>query len=222
MSMNETHNEGMSSDEEVPDTELTSYKDQIAQIRNEAALVFDDVADEYCELSLILQRLDEWKQKDINTYKEAFVHLSLPKIVGLFVRWHMVIWSPFSTETYEDIDKMNWYHPLLMYGRTECETETSLKNDPDVFLLPTVIEKIVLAKLNNIIESCFDPLSTTQTLKLVKLMNQLANDYPSLRITSKNLQSMFTTITEKMKMALDNDVFIPIFQKQYVDEFARL
>lgn len=45
-------------------------------------------------------------------------------------------------------------------------------------------------------------------------MNELSNDYPSLRVTSKNLQSMFTVITDKMKVALDNDVFIPIFQKQ--------
>lgn len=57
-------------------------------------------------------------------------------------------------------------------------------------------------------------MSTTQTLKLVKLMNQMSSDYPSLRVTSKNLQSTFTIITEKMKVALDNDVFIPIFQKQ--------
>jgi GC-rich sequence DNA-binding factor len=43
-------------------------------------------------------------------------------------------------------------------------------------------------------------------------MNQMANDYPSLRVTSKNLQTIFTIITDKMKTALDNDVFIPIFQ----------
>ncbi|KAG5680373.1 hypothetical protein PVAND_009882 [Polypedilum vanderplanki] len=217
INMNETHNEGMSSDEEVPDIELNNYKDQIAQIRNEAALIFDDVADEYCDLPLILQKFDEWKKKDINTYKEAFVHLSLPKIVGIFVRWQMILWNPFSNELYEDIDKMKWYHPLAMYGRIEGETEEILRDDPDIFLIPTIVEKIVLGKLNNIIEGCFDPLSTTQTLRLVKLMNQLANEYPSLRITSKNLQTMFTTITEKFKITLDNDVFIPIFQKQTPD-----
>lgn len=65
-----------------------------------------------------------------------------------------------------------------------------------------------------IIEGCYDPLSNTQTLKLVKLLNQLSHEYPSLRITSKNLQTLFMTITEKMKLALDNDVFIPIFTKQ--------
>jgi GC-rich sequence DNA-binding factor len=48
-------------------------------------------------------------------------------------------------------------------------------------------------------------------------MNQLTADYPSLRVTSKNLQSLFTTITDKMKEALDNDVFIPIFQSRSAD-----
>lgn len=42
----------------------------------------------------------------------------------------------------------------------------------------------------------------------------MSADYPSLRVTSKNLQNMFTIISDKMKAALDNDVFIPIFQKQ--------
>lgn len=51
----------------------------------------------------------------------------------------------------------------------------------------------------------------------MKLVNQMSNDYPSLRVTSKNLQNMFTIITDKMKLALDNDVFIPIFQKQSAD-----
>jgi GC-rich sequence DNA-binding factor len=48
-------------------------------------------------------------------------------------------------------------------------------------------------------------------------MNQISNDYPSLRVTSKNLQTMFTIITDKMKLALDNDVFIPIFQSRSAD-----
>lgn len=48
-------------------------------------------------------------------------------------------------------------------------------------------------------------------------MHQLTNDYPSLRVTSKNLQTLFTIITEKMKLALENDVFIPIFQSRSAD-----
>lgn len=214
LSMNETHNEGMSSDEEVPDIESTQYKESMAQIKSEAELIFDDVSDEFCDLSLILQKLDEWKKKDLNAYKDAYVNLCLPKIISIFIRWKTIMWNPFINENYEDFDKMDFYHPMALYGKIDNETEEMLKNDPDIFLIPTVVEKVILPKLNKIIEGCFDPLSTTQTLRLVKLLNQLSNDYPSLRINSKNVQAMFTIITDRMKLALDNDVFIPIFQKQ--------
>jgi GC-rich sequence DNA-binding factor len=218
---NESHYEGMSSDDEVPDIELKQYKESLAQIKQEAMLIFDDVSEEYCQLGLILNKFSEWKKKEFNAYKESFFHLCLPKIVIIFIRWHLIMWNPLekcegidSISILQDIDKMEWFHPLAMYSKAENETEESLRNDPDVFLIPTIIEKAILMKLNKIIEGCFDPLSRTQTLRLVQLLNQLSKDYPSLRITSKNLQNLFTTITEKMKLALDNDVFIPIFQKQ--------
>lgn len=98
---------------------------------------------------MILQKFEEWKKKDASSYNEAFAHLCLPKIVGVFMRWEMILWTPFSTETYEDIEKMKWYHSAAMYGKSENETEATLRNDPDVFLVPTVVEKVVLPKLNS-------------------------------------------------------------------------
>lgn len=167
--MNETHNDGMSSDDEVPDVELAQYREQLgefklrilldnniisflmflAQIKSDATKIFDEVVEEYCELPYILQKFDEWKKKDVNAYKEAYVHLCLPKIVGVFVRAQMILWTPFEADHYEDIDKMQWYHPLAMYGRTSTETEDTLRQDPDVFLVPSVIEKVVVLKLGS-------------------------------------------------------------------------
>lgn len=60
---------------------------------------------------------------------------------------------------------------------------------------------------------CWDPLSTTQTLRLIGFINRLARDFP-LKDISKQLQQLFEKILEKMKLALENDVFIPIFPKQ--------
>jgi GC-rich sequence DNA-binding factor len=110
-------------------------------------MVFDEVVEEYCELPQILLRFNEWKKKDMNAYKEAYVHMCLPKVVSIFARAEMILWSPFEPDNYEDIEKMSWYHPAAMYGRSETETEETLRNDPDVYLVPTVVEKIVLAKL---------------------------------------------------------------------------
>lgn len=149
LNMNETHNDGMSSDEEVPDIESTQYRESLAQLKSEAELIFDDVSEEYSELSLILQKFNEWKKNDITAYKDAYIHLCLPKIVTVFIRWKMIMWSPLLSEHYEDIDKMDCYHPMAMYGKNENETEEMLKNDPDVFLIPSIVEKVILPKLNS-------------------------------------------------------------------------
>lgn len=111
-------------------------------------LLFDDVSEEYCELPEVLKTFEEWKLKEINSYKEAYVHLCLPKICGTIIRPRLVLWNPFD-DNFEDIEKMQWFHLLALYGRKKRETEDDLRNDPDLFLVPIVIEKIILPKLTS-------------------------------------------------------------------------
>jgi GC-rich sequence DNA-binding factor len=92
--------------------------------------------------------LEEWKYRELNSYKEAYVHLCLPKICGVLIRPSLVLWNPFD-ENYEDIEKMEWFHLLAMYAKGKNETEEDLRNDPDLFLVPTIIEKLILPKLTS-------------------------------------------------------------------------
>lgn len=112
-------------------------------------MIFDEVVEEYCELPHILMKFDEWKKKDLSAYKEAYVHLCLPKVVSIFVRAQMILWNPFELDHYEDVDQMKWFHPLAMYGCSSMDNEDSLRKDPDVFAIPTVIEKVILLKLSS-------------------------------------------------------------------------
>lgn len=66
------------------------------------------------------------------------------------------------------------------------------------------------------IEKAWDPLSSSQTLRLVTLIRRMIEVYPSLKPTSKYMRNLFTTILDRMKSSLENDVFIPIFPKQLV------
>lgn len=59
-------------------------------------------------------------------------------------------------------------------------------------------------------------MSTSQTLRLVGTVNRLIREYPNLNDTSKPLETLFNAILEKIKSAVENDVFIPIFPKQLV------
>ncbi|XP_054746441.1 PAX3- and PAX7-binding protein 1 [Anastrepha obliqua] len=207
-----SHLDGMSSDDETSDRYQEQLQNNLDQIQKESEAIFNDVNDDFYKVELILMKLYAWRKTDINSYKDAFVSLCLPKILGPLVRFEMLFWSPL-LEEYKDIEKLNWYSACMLYAWSQEETESSLRLDPDVNLVPTIIEKIVLPKVTDIVNQCWDPLSTTQTLRLIGFINRLGRDFP-LKETSRQLQQLFEKILEKMKLALDNDVFIPIFPKQ--------
>ncbi|XP_067636201.1 PAX3- and PAX7-binding protein 1 isoform X2 [Eurosta solidaginis] len=207
-----THLDGMSSDDETSDRYQEQFKNNLEQLQKESEQIFNDVNDDFYKVELILLKFYAWRKTDMESYKDAFVSLCLPKLLGPLVRLELLAWSPLLDE-YKDVEKMNWYLACMLFGWSEDETEASLKLDPDFNLVPTIIEKILLPKLTDIVNQCWDPLSTTQTLRLIGFINRLGRDFP-LKETSKQLRQLFEKILEKMKLALDNDVFIPIFPKQ--------
>ncbi|KAJ6635023.1 PAX3- and PAX7-binding protein 1 [Pseudolycoriella hygida] len=212
--INNTHLDGMSSDDEIhQERDMLNFKAQIEQISSEVSVLFDDVTEEFSQISSVLERFEEWRKNDFNSYKDTYFSLCLPKILGPLIRLHLITWNPLD-EHCEDLERMDWYALTMKYGWNENETEESLSDDPDVKLVPVLIEKIILPKVTELIETCWDPLSTSQTLKLVGLIGRLGRDYPSLKTTSKYLRTLFAAISDKMKLALDNDVFIPVFPKQ--------
>uniref|UniRef100_A0A0P6K0Q7 Putative transcriptional regulator binding to the gc-rich sequence n=1 Tax=Aedes aegypti TaxID=7159 RepID=A0A0P6K0Q7_AEDAE len=210
----ESHLDGMSSDDEVADIEVSQYQASLKEIALEARQIFIDAGEEYCEVDEILDRFQNWRAAEMDSYKDAYVSLCLPKVLGPLIRLKYIAWNPVSGEDAVDFEREAWYRSCCLYGRQPGETESSLAEDPDVRLVPTLIEKIVLPKLTVLIEQVWDPLSTTQTLKLVRLINRLSRDYPSLRRTCKQLRLLFQAILDKLKLAIDNDVFIPVFPKQ--------
>jgi len=193
---------------------------------------FDDVTEDFSKIELILMKFYAWRKTDMSSYQDAFVSLCLPKLLAPLVRHELILWSPLLDE-YADIENMRWYQACMLYAYQPDETVEQLKNDPDVNLVPALIEKIVLPKVTGeflsflrygwvlqifnyfvaLVTECWDPLSTTQTLRLVGFINRLGREFP-LSGTNKQLNKLFESIMERMRLALENDVFIPIFPKQ--------
>lgn len=57
-------------------------------------------------------------------------------------------------------------------------------------------------------------MSHVQTVRLVNLVRHYAEAYPSLGPSSKPLKEMTHAIIAKIKDAIDNDIFIPMFPKK--------
>ena len=176
-------------------------------------MLFDDTTEEFSQISSILTKFEEWRRNDFTAYKDTYFNLCLPKILGPMIRLNLVTWNPLD-EHCQDLERMDWFNTVMKYAWSSTETEEQLAVDPDVRLVPVLVEKIILPKITEIIETCWDPLSTSQTLKLVGVIGRLGREYPSLKPSSKYLRTLFITILDKMKLSLENDVFIPIFPKQ--------
>ncbi|XP_017042677.1 PAX3- and PAX7-binding protein 1 isoform X2 [Drosophila ficusphila] len=207
-----SHLDGMSSDDEIADQQQEQSMASTALIETQSVEAFEDVTDDFSKIELILTKFYAWRKTDMSSYQDAFVSLCLPKLLAPLVRHELVLWSPL-LDVYADIENMRWYQACMLYACRPDETVDQLKNDPDVNLVPALIEKIVLPKVTALVTECWDPLSTTQTLRLVGFINRLGREFP-LSGTNKQLNKLFESIMERMRLALENDVFIPIFPKQ--------
>lgn len=209
------HIDGMSSDDEVTEQQNLAFKQMKEEIDDECREIFADVIDDFSAARGILLKCESWRQTDMEAYTEAYVSLCIPKMISPIMRQQLITWNPLIESI--DLERTKWYNALLLFALDHKETEETLKIDPDVRLIPLTIEKVLIPKLTLIVEKMWDPMSTSQMLRLVGTVNRLIHDYPNLNAMSKQLQELFNVILEKIKSAVENDVFIPLLSKQTLD-----
>jgi hypothetical protein len=105
---------------------------------------------------------------------------------------------------------MEWYRTLTTYSWDGTETESSLAKDPDRRLVALLVERVVVPKLTSLVEAEFDPMSTTQTMRLTALANRLTIEYPTLTGFSKPMRALLQAAREKLKNCVDGDLYVPI------------
>ncbi|KAK9721671.1 GC-rich sequence DNA-binding factor-like protein [Popillia japonica] len=205
------HVEGMSTDDEISQQDILQLEKEREQIENEIQTIFEDVVDEYSSVANILIKFEQWRETDMPAYMDAYATLCLPRVMNPLIRLNLIFWDPLTDSV--DLEKLEWYRTLALYGLHDDETENTLSNDPDVNLLPNIIEKVILPKLTELVDRCWDPLSSSQTLRLVGVISRYIRRFPTLGPDSKYLHNLFNAILHKLKSALENDVFIPIVPK---------
>lgn len=212
------HQDGMSSDDEIPAQEQLAAKQAYDQLSMEVYDLFSDVVDDYSSIGSILARWERWKETDPNAYSEAYAGMCAPKVVSPLVRMALVLWNPLcpgGSECAAELEKQAWYNTLMLYSaKPGQDNEDVLLSDPDSTLVPAVVERVVVPRLTRLVERCWDPMSSSQTLRLVGMIGRFVRRYPSLGPDSRALSLLFNAVLDKLRQALEHDVFIPIFSKQ--------
>ncbi|KAL5009833.1 hypothetical protein ScPMuIL_012138 [Solemya velum] len=208
------HHDGLSSDDEENQSDITKFNMENDTVTSIAGQLFEDVVEEFSGVDYSRRKFQEWKNLYCDSYKEAYIGLCLPRLFNPFIRLSLLNWNPLE-EQCQDFEDLSWYETLVHYG---FEDEESIcKDDDDIKLLPLIVEKIILPKLNNLAEFVWDPMSTTQTVRLVNLLHKLIKDYPTVHANSKNTQILLNRIVQRMKKTLDDDVFMPLYPKNVLE-----
>lgn len=207
------HVDGMSSDDEITEMVAVAYRNQREIIEGDTRRVFEDVVDDFVTVDAVLKYFSRWRNLDRTAYIEAYANICLPKILGPIIRVNMLMWNPLNKDEETSFENLNWIRSVTMYAADSNETTDTLSVDPDLYLLPKLIDKIVIPKLEQIIKVQWDPLSNVETMRLTSLIRLLV-EYPCIGPKSKSFTQLINTVIDKMKDCVENDIFIPLFTKQ--------
>ncbi|KAG8450245.1 hypothetical protein GDO86_002771 [Hymenochirus boettgeri] len=208
------HLEGLSSDDEETSTDTTNYGMEKDRILKEASKVFEDTLENFHSIHCIRSQFETWRSTYYNTYKDAYIGLCLPKLLNPVVRLQLLSWNSLE-ENCCDFESMRWFEALIYYGAEEKDYD---KEDVDIVLLPSIVEKVILPKLAGIAENVWDPFSTTQTTRLTATFQKLLNGYPTIvNSENKNTEALLKALLIRMRRTLDDDVFMPLYPKNVIE-----
>ncbi|CAL4069776.1 unnamed protein product, partial [Meganyctiphanes norvegica] len=212
-----THHDGMSTDDEEAQSEINLMHSELENIALGASRVFEDVEDDFSQLKGMMGRFEEWRGTDLPTYCDAYVSYNLPKVYAHYIRLQLLLWNPLEREKDSiEVERMKWFNLLILYGVTDSTDDCDpkkLKDDPDCKLMSHLVEKVILVKLKDLVVCWWDPLSHIQTVRLVNLLRHYTQAYPSLTPECKPLRELTHAIIAKIRDAIENDIFIPMFPK---------
>ncbi|XP_043106851.1 PAX3- and PAX7-binding protein 1 [Puntigrus tetrazona] len=210
------HKEGLSSDDEETSTDITSFNLEKERILIESKKVFEDVMEDFHSLDNIKSHFETWRKLYFTCYRDAYIGLCLPKLFNPLIRLQLISWSPLEVEC-PNFEYMLWFESLLFYG---CEEQSALKKEEDIdnSLLPAIVERVLLPKLAVLTDQVWDPLSSSQTFRLVTFMQRLIKDYPTvMHGDNRNTQELLRTIVMRIRRTLDDDIFLPLFPKNIME-----
>ncbi|NWJ10498.1 GCFC2 factor, partial [Crypturellus undulatus] len=112
------HHEGMSSDDELPSTEMADFQKSKDDILEDSRKIFEDVRAEFSDIGQILLKFQEWKEKFPDSYCDAYISLCLPKLLNPLIRAQLISWNPLELivtifqQNFTGLEEMPWFRAI--------------------------------------------------------------------------------------------------------------
>ncbi|XP_012307541.1 intron Large complex component GCFC2 isoform X3 [Aotus nancymaae] len=216
LSGNYNHQEGTSSDDELSSAEMIDFQKSQGDILQDQKKVFEDVHDDFCNIQNILLKFQQWREKFPDSYYEAFISLCIPKLLNPLIRVQLIDWNPLKLDS-TGLKEMPWFKSVEEFMDSSVEDSTK-ESSSDKKILSTIINKTVVPRLTDFVEFLWDPLSTSQTTSLITHCKVILEEHSTCENeVSKSKQDLLKSIVSRMKRAVEDDIFIPLYPKSAVE-----
>lgn len=115
------------------------------------------------------------------------------------------------------VKQMSWFTSIEEF--IDSGVEDTKKDNPDKKILSTVVNKTIIPRLTDFIEFIWDPLSTSQTTSLITHFRVILEEHSAWKNeVNESKQDLLKSIVSRMKKAIEDDVFIPLYPKSTVED----
>ncbi|XP_036291719.1 intron Large complex component GCFC2 isoform X1 [Pipistrellus kuhlii] len=216
LSGNCDHQEGTSSDDELSSADMADFQKSQGDILQDHKKIFEDVNDDFSNIQNILLKFQQWREKFPDSYYEAFIGLCIPKLLNPLIRVQLINWNPLKFNSI-GLKQMPWFTSIENFIDNSMQ-DSKKEDNSDKKILSAVINKTVIPRLTDFVEFIWDPLSTSQTTSLVDHCRMILEEHSTCENEiSKGRQDLVKSIVSRMKKAIEDDVYIPLYPKSTVE-----
>uniref|UniRef100_A0A1I7UY03 GCFC domain-containing protein n=1 Tax=Caenorhabditis tropicalis TaxID=1561998 RepID=A0A1I7UY03_9PELO len=210
-----SHEEGLSTDDEESTQQTMFDQKTCDEVDAVASVLFADALEEYSDYRKVLGRMTDWLAVDPKSFQDAYVYLCLPKLSSPYVRLELLQSDVLKNDVV--LTSMQWFKIAMLAGSENAEIDQN--HDILVNLAPSIVEKVVIPFLIDLVKEEWDPLSLRQTGRLANFCS-IFEKIPSLTEKSKQFTGFLSAIREKIGECFDEDIFIPTFMPSVIDQPA--
>ncbi|XP_014925467.2 intron Large complex component GCFC2 isoform X2 [Acinonyx jubatus] len=216
LSGNCDHQEGTSSDDELSSADMIDFQKTQGEILRDHKNIFEDVHDDFCNIQNILLKFQQWREKFPDSYYEAFISLCIPKLLNPLIRLQLIDWNPLKFDAV-GLKQMPWFTSIEEYMASSME-DSKKEDGSDKKILSAIINKTVIPRITDFVEFIWDPLSTSQTTSLITHCTVILEELSTCgNEVSKGKQDLLKSIVLRVKKAIEDDVFIPLYPKSTIE-----
>lgn len=86
--------------------------------------------------------MEDWRRRETDSYRNAYVDLFIPRLASCLVRWHLVksSWNPLEAEA-TSVNKSSWFQLIAQH---DMRSESSESKDHNPLVISKTIEVVLM------------------------------------------------------------------------------